>query len=137
MKTATIPTGTPHPLDPDRVTLVTIQHDYYSGQRWRVLAIYEDNHDTKNRRVLSVRIPTTPKGNVKRTAEIEATVSYCAGYDTERNQWGADDYRNAYHAVTTAEATQLLRYADQAAQSDRFKGAQTNSHVSAHYYRRP
>lgn len=132
-----IPTGTARPIRPELVTIIGLSHDHSNGQRWQLVTVYEDDHDAKARRVLDLRLPMTPTGKIKRAAELEAKVSYCDGYDAERHQWGADGYRTAYHAITHAEANQVLAYARQVAESDQFKPGTHNTRAFATYYRRP
>lgn len=83
-----IPTGTARPIRPELVSIVSLSHDYSNGQRWQVVTIYEDDHDANARRVLDLRLPMTPKDNVKRAAELEAKISYCDGYNREKHRWG-------------------------------------------------
>lgn len=132
-----IPNGTARALDPDRITIVGLNHDYSADQRWQVVTLYEDDHDAKNRRVLDLRMPLTPTGKIKRGAELEVKVSYCDGYNAEWQLWGTDGYRTAYHAITHAEAAQVLAYARQAAESDQFKPGPNNTRAFATYYRKP
>lgn len=132
-----IPNGTARPHNPDLITIVGLSHDYHSGQRWQLVTLYEDDHATKNRRVLEVRLPLTPTGKIKRGAELEAKLSYCDGYDPERHQWGADGYRTAYHTITHDEAAQILKNAQSVAESDQFKPGPHNTRAFATYYRKP
>ena len=91
-----IPTGTARPIRHDLVSIVSLSHDYSNGQRWQVVTIYEDDHDANARRVLDLRLPMTPKDNIKRAAELEAKISYCDGYNQEKHRWGDDGYRTAW-----------------------------------------
>lgn len=132
-----IPTGTARPIRPELVSIVSLSHDYSNGQRWQVVTIYEDDHDANARRVLDLRLPMTPKDNIKRAAELEAKISYCDGYNAEKHRWGDDGYRTAWHAITHDDARAVLAYARTVAESDKFKPGPTNSRAFANFYRRP
>lgn len=131
-----IPTATARPMRPDLVSIVDLNHDYSTGQRWQVVTVYEDDHDAKNRRVLDLRVPVTPTGKIKRGAELEAKLSYCDGYDADKHQWGVDGYRTAYHAMTHEDARAVLAYAQSVATSDQFKPGPHNTRAFATYYRK-
>lgn len=132
MQLTMIPTGNGQPINMAKVAVVSICNHYFSGQPWRYVDIFEDDLDKQERRILRVRLPLTPKGKIKKSAEIEAEISLLMGYDAQKHRWGDTSYTNSRHDLTYADGKLILDVAEQVAKLETFSHS-GNAIMSTHY----
>ena len=117
-----------------KISMATTTRDYFDGGKILGVALYHDDHEKKERRIIAARFYVTPTGRVKKNQTLEIELTRCAGYDADKHKWGGEHYGSAWRAVTPEEAKQLLELGERIECSDDYHH-HGNRNYCTHYWK--